>query len=88
MSRTRKSVPSYLPHGSADRARAVWTDQTGKRHFRPLPGPFESAESKAAFHKLGLELETSALQQIKDSEGATVADVLPAAREVSAYGGW
>ncbi len=79
MPRPRKSLPSYLPHGTSDRARAIWTDQTGHRHFRLLPGPFNSPASRAAFHKLGLEIETSALQQLAASgttAAATVADVL------------
>ena len=79
MPRSRNSVPSYLPHGSSDRARAVWTDQTGKRHFKLLPGAFNSDESKAAFHKLGLELQSSPLQKI-ESSGETVADLLLAYR--------
>ena len=45
----RKSIPSYLPHAQSGRARAVWTDRTGTRQFRLLPGPFDSAESRTAF---------------------------------------
>ena len=75
MSRTRNSVPSYLPHGKSGRARAVWTDSSGRRHFKLLPGRFDSAESKAGFATLVLELATSPLQGV-DPEHATVADLL------------
>jgi hypothetical protein len=30
MARPRNSIPSYLPHTQSGKARAVWTDQTGK----------------------------------------------------------
>ena len=59
MPRTRKSTPSYLHHGSSDRARAVWTDSTGKQKFRLLPGPYDSAESRAAYARLLLEIDTA-----------------------------
>ncbi len=45
----RKSTPSYLPHKQSGRARAVWTDQTGVRHQKLLPSPFDSSESRTAF---------------------------------------
>jgi hypothetical protein len=38
MPRPRNSLPSYLPHAQSGKARAVWTDPTGNRHFRMLPG--------------------------------------------------
>ncbi len=58
MSRPRKSFPSYLPHQSGG-ARAIWTDQTGTRHFRMLPGKFDSPESRAAFTALLLEQQAT-----------------------------
>jgi hypothetical protein len=56
MSRKRNPVPSYLHHGSSNRARAVWTDLNGIRRFRLLPGPFNSVASLQAFAKLQFEL--------------------------------
>jgi integrase len=56
MPRPRNSVPSYLLHPQSGRARAVWTDPTGTRRFRLLPGLFESPESRAAFGALLLEI--------------------------------
>ncbi len=56
MSRPRKSIPSYLPHAQSGKARAVWTDQSGNRQFRMLPGLFDSQESCSAFARLQLEL--------------------------------
>lgn len=79
MAPRRKSIPSYLLHTQTGRARAVWTDATGVRQFRMLPGRFDSKESKKAFRKLLLELEASPLQQQADEE-RTVADVLLAFR--------
>ncbi len=52
----RKFTPSYLQHKQSGKARAVWTDTVGVRHFRMLPGPFGSVESRTAFAKLELEL--------------------------------
>ena len=57
----RRSVPSYLPHKQSGRARAVWTDATGERHQKLLPGPFESAESRTAFGRLQLDLAAAPL---------------------------
>ena len=74
----RNPTPSYLPHNQSGRARAVWTDQAGTRRDRLLPGPYDSQESRAAFGRLVLELETSSLQT--GAEGETVADVLLAFR--------
>ena len=59
MSRPRKSIPSYLPHTQSGRARAVWSDSSGIRHFRMLPGPIDSKESRSAFAALLLELEAA-----------------------------
>ena len=56
MSARRNPTPSYLHHKQSGRARAVWTDHTGARQQKLLPGPFESAESRTAFAVLQLEL--------------------------------
>ena len=58
----RKPTPSYLRHKQSGRGRATWTDAAGVARQRLLPGPFESPESKAAFHALGLELASAPLQ--------------------------
>ena len=58
MNTRRKLVPSYLPHKQSGRARAVWTDALGVRQQKLLPGPFDSSESRIAFARLQLELET------------------------------
>jgi integrase len=54
--RPRQSIPSYLKHKQSGKARAVWTNQSGRRQFRLLPGPFNSQESRSAFARLQLEL--------------------------------
>src|SRR5262249_52408045 len=59
VSAPRKPTPSYLLHRQSGRARAVWTDQTGTRQQKLLPGPFDSPESRTAFARLQLELETA-----------------------------
>src|SRR5438874_2928603 len=77
MPRPRKSIPSYLPHAQSGRARAVWTDRTGTRQFRMLPGPFDSPESRAAFATLLLELEAAPHEATAaDPAGLTMAKVL------------
>jgi integrase len=75
MPRPRKSVPSYLLHPQSGRARAVWTDSVGVRHYRLLPGVFESQESRTAFAQLQLELASSPAAVAKPS-GCTVNEVL------------
>src|SRR5262245_7872974 len=73
----RKSIPSYLPHNQSGRARAVWTDQTGTRQFRMLPGAFDSDESRAAFATLLLELQAAPHQvQTPQPTGLTMAELL------------
>ena len=74
----RKPTPSYLPHNQSGRARAVWTDISGTRHQKLLPGPFDSPESRAAFGKLQLELAASPLARspVADPDGVTVAELL------------
>ncbi len=62
MSTRRNPTPSYLLHRQSGRARAVWTDQTGHRQQKLLPGAFDSAESRTAFALLQLEIESSPLR--------------------------
>ena len=77
MPRPRKSIPSYLPHAQSGRARAVWTDRTGTRQYRLLPGPFDSPESRAAFAALLLELDAAPHQvPAADPTGLTMAELL------------
>jgi integrase len=52
MPRKRNPIPSYLYHNQTGRARAVWSDQTGRRRFQILPGDYDSPESRAAFTAL------------------------------------
>ena len=59
MSTRRKPTPSYLLHKQSGRARAVWTDTTGTRQQKLLPGAFDSPESRTAFARLQLELEAA-----------------------------
>ena len=81
MPAAKKSVPSYLRHSQSGRARAVWTDQTGSRRDRLLPGPFESTESRSAYARLLLELEAAPhSNQPPDPAGMTVAELLLAYR--------
>jgi integrase len=77
MARTRNPIPSYLPHKQSGRARAVWTDQTGTRRFRLLPGAFDSPESRSAFAALVLELDAAPHQvQAAEPAGLTLAELL------------
>jgi hypothetical protein len=80
MARPRNSLPSYHPHTKTGRARAVWTDSAGTRHFRLLPGPFDSPESKAAFAALVLEIEAAphaaAAVATPAPAGITIAELL------------
>jgi integrase len=79
MARSRKPTPSYLLHAQSGRARAVWTDATGTRHYRMLPGPFDSPESRTAFARLQLELETAPHHTgLADPGGFTVNELLAA----------
>ena len=77
MSRSRNPLPSYLPHKQSGRARAVWTDLSGSRHERLLPGKFDSPESRTAFARLCLELEASPTAQHSKQE-ITIVEVLVA----------
>jgi integrase len=83
MARPRNTIPSYLPHTQSGRARAVWTDATGIRRFRLLPGPYESAESRGAFARLLLELDAAphTATRTPDPAGVTVNELLLAYAE-------
>lgn len=78
MARSRKSIPSYLRHSaSRDCARAIWTDAVGQRHFRVLPGKYDSPESRAAYTRLLLELEAAPAAATRpDPSGVSVNGVL------------
>lgn len=77
MASRRNPTPSYLLHRQSGRARAVWTDTTGKRQQRLLNGPFDSQESRTAFATLLLELEASP-QRVhpQDATGLTLNEFL------------
>lgn len=77
----RKSVPTYCLHKQSGRGRAVWTDQSGVRHFKLLPGEYESPESRTAFATLLLELEAAPASTTHASEGITLAEVMLAYME-------
>jgi integrase len=76
MSTRRYPTPSYLLHRQSGRARAVWTDNLGLRHQKLLPGPFDSPESRTAFARLQLELETSPTAITTDPSAISLAEVL------------
>lgn len=76
MARSRNSFPSYIPHKQSGKARAVWTDSSGQRHFQMLPGAFDSEESKKAFAVL--QLEQASTQTVATPEGLSIAEVLAA----------
>jgi integrase len=80
--RSRKLTPSYLPHKQSGRGRAVWTDALGVRHEQLLPGPFNSPESRTAFARLQLELETAPHRAHRsDPAGFTVNELLAAYKD-------
>lgn len=62
MARPRNTIPAYLPHKQSGKARAVWTTPAGLRCFRMLPGKFNSTESRSAFARLQLEIESTPLR--------------------------
>lgn len=49
---------------------AAWTDATGIRHFRMLPVPHGSEESRAAHAALALELASSPVEKVGDETTA------------------
>jgi len=76
VSNPRKLVPSYLKHKQSGRACAVWTDQTGVRHHKLLPGEYESAESRAGYAKLVAECAASPAATATPPNVITVNEVL------------
>ena len=76
MARTRNSLPSYLPHKQSGKARAVWTDTLGIRHFKMLPGSFDSPESKTAFARLQLELTSAPVAAVDNAVSLTISEIL------------
>jgi len=60
--RHHRLTPSYLKHMQTGRGRLVWTDHTGTRHERLLPGAFGSPESLQAKAALELEIATSPIR--------------------------
>jgi hypothetical protein len=82
MPRSRNPVPSYLLHRQSGRGRAVWTDALGVRREQLLPGAFNSSESRTAFARLQLELETSPHRALRaDPTGITVNELLAAYKD-------
>ncbi|VTS01860.1 catalytic phage domain protein : Integrase family protein OS=Planctomyces limnophilus (strain ATCC 43296 / DSM 3776 / IFAM 1008 / 290) GN=Plim_1106 PE=4 SV=1: Phage_integrase [Gemmata massiliana] len=75
---SRKLTPSYLLHRQSGRGRVVWTDHTGARQQKLLPGPFGSPESLAAKARLELELVAPSSAAVTARNGVTVAEVLVA----------
>ena len=76
MSARRKPTPSYLFHKQSGRARAVWTDTTGTRQQKLLPGAYDSPESRTAFARLQLEHETSPAAAVAAPNGISVNELL------------
>jgi hypothetical protein len=78
MARNRKLTPSYLEHKQSGRGRLVWTDTSGVRQQKLLPGTFGSPESLAAKARLELELATSPGGMLAEASDVTVAELLAA----------
>jgi integrase len=77
MPRKRNPIPSYLLHTQTGRARAVWSDQTGRRRFQMLPGAYDSPESRNAFTALLLEQQAAPHRvATPDRGGPTMAELL------------
>jgi integrase len=78
MSRQRNAAPAYIFHKQSGRGRLVWTDRTGTRQQKLLPGPFNSPESLAAKARLELELATSPIAAPVSAQGGglSLAEVL------------
>lgn len=76
----RKPTPSYVLHQQSGRGRLLWTDATGIRQQKLLPGPFNSPESLLAKARLELEIATAATATPARSpaDAASVAEVLAA----------
>lgn len=80
MPRARKSVPSYLRHKQTGRARVLWTDPTGQRRERILPGAYNSKESRQAYANLLLEIAATPTATV-NRDGLTIAELLLAFRK-------
>lgn len=76
MSARRKPTPSYLFHKQSGRARAVWTDLSGTRQQKLLPGEYDSPESRTAFARLQLEHEASPAAAVATPNGISVNELL------------
>ena len=77
----RKSTPSYLLHKQSGKARAVWTDPSGIRQQRLLPGLWNTVESRSAHARLALELAASPTAAVARPGSLTVAELLLAYME-------
>ena len=78
MARKSNVTPSYLSHKQSGRARLVWTDVTGVRQQKLLPGKFGTRESLAAKARLELEIATSPTRGVVRHPDVAVAEVLAA----------
>lgn len=74
--RPKNPTPSYNFHRQSGRARACWTDSTGKRREQLLPGPFNSTESKTAYARIVAEVAASPTAAAKPANGITVAETI------------
>lgn len=81
MAPRRNPTPSYLKHSRTGRARAVWSDSSGKRHDVLLPGRYESEESKQAFARIVAEQAASPVVPLANPTGLSVAELLNAYRK-------
>jgi hypothetical protein len=75
----RVPVVSYLLHRQSGKGRACWTDALGVPKQRLLPGPYGSRESRKAFDRLKLEVESSPAA-VSDLEGITLVEILASPR--------
>ena len=87
MPQPRKSLPRYLKHASG-KGRMVWTDFSGTRREKLLPGPFNSPGSLEAFARLQLELAVNPAAPPRITGGPTVVEILlPYLRYATEYYG-
>jgi integrase len=77
---SRVSVVSYLRHRQSGKGRACWTDALGIPKQRLLPGPYGSRESRKAFDRLKLEVESSPAA-VSDLDGITLVEILALHRD-------
>ena len=78
MARSRNLTPSYLLHSASGRARLKWTDRSGVRQERLLPGKFGSPESLAAKARLELEIASSPTGSLASPDNLTLAELFAA----------